>query len=237
MKTFAALVSLSLLTTGAVAAPPKKPVHKPAAAAARDWTQTATFTASEGVLLGNPAAKVKLVEMLSLSCPHCALFEKEAVPKLLAKYVRTGKVSYEVQLALRDPFDLAAGILARCDGPKRFFDLKPALYATQVQWMTKAQSWAQGAPDLEKMNEADAGRELMKGAGLDKIVAANGMTEAHAGQCFNDIPAQQRLSARAQAIWALPGFPGTPGFFVNGKLDTKIRDWATLDAALTAALR
>jgi len=237
LKTLAALALFSLSAAAIAAPPPRRPVPHKAAPAARDWTQVAAFTADDGVLLGNPAAKVKLVEYLSLTCSHCALFEQEAVPKLIAKYVRTGKVSYEVRFALRDPFDLAAVMLARGDGPKRFFQLAPVLYAAQEQWMGQAQTWSNSAPDLSTMKEGDAGRALAKGAGLDAIVTAHGMTAARAGQVFDDVATQQRLSAKAQAIWAMPGFKGTPGFTINGKLNTEIHDWAGIDAALTAASR
>jgi protein-disulfide isomerase len=236
LKKIVACVALFVIAAAAVGVPPKRPAAHPAAVS-RDWTQVVATTPSDGMLIGNPAAKVKLVEMLSLTCSHCALFEREAVPKLLAKYVRTGKVSYEVRFALRDPFDLVAAVLARCDGPKRFFQLAPILYAAQDQWLSQAEAWQATAPDLSTMSEADAGRTLMKGAGLDKIVTANGMSAARAGQCFDDVAAQQRLSAKAQVIWQTPGFKGTPGFLINGKLNTEIHDWAGIDAALTAALR
>ncbi|HEX8580099.1 MAG TPA: thioredoxin domain-containing protein, partial [Allosphingosinicella sp.] len=39
-----------------------------------DWTQTVSATPAGGFLMGNPAAKVKLVEYGSMTCGHCAAF-------------------------------------------------------------------------------------------------------------------------------------------------------------------
>jgi protein-disulfide isomerase len=52
-----------------------------------NWTDVVNAT-SAGYMMGNPNAKVKLVEIGSLSCPHCKVFEQEGVPILRDKYVK-----------------------------------------------------------------------------------------------------------------------------------------------------
>ena len=232
-RLFLKLLALALppFATIAGAAPARHPAPRPPAGP-RDWTQVASRTARGGDLLGNPAAKVKLVEFLSFTCPHCAVFEADAVPKLIDRYVRTGRVSYEVRIALRDQFDLAAAVLARCDGPRRFFALAPVIFADQARWTQQGDSWTRTAPDLGKMSEADAMRALVKGAGLDRLLAEHGLPPARAAQCAGNVADQRLLSTGATAIWAMPGFPGTPAFLVNGTLKPDIHDWAGLDAAL-----
>jgi protein-disulfide isomerase len=220
------LVLLLLLPIAAHAAPPRRP-----APVARDWTQVVVRTADSD-RIGNPNAKVKLVEMLSFTCPHCAAFEAEAVPKLLSKYVKPGLVSYEVRVALRDPLDLAATVAARCDGPARFFQLVPILYRTQNDWAAKGFTWLQSNPDLTHISEPDAGRLALKNSGLDTVLARGGMAPAHAAQCMNNVAEQHALATKAQAMWALPGFSGTPGFLIDGQLRDDIHDWLTIDAAL-----
>ena len=39
-----------------------------------DWSTIVTKTAEGGFVMGNPNAKVKLVEFGSMTCPHCAEF-------------------------------------------------------------------------------------------------------------------------------------------------------------------
>src|ERR1051325_7226246 len=58
------------------------------------WADVVNAT-SAGVMMGNPNAKVKLVEIGSLSCPHCKKFDDEGVPTLIGKYVKSGQVSWE----------------------------------------------------------------------------------------------------------------------------------------------
>jgi protein-disulfide isomerase len=48
-----------------------------------DWTQVVTQTPEGGMLMGNPNAKVKLVEYGSLTCPHCREFDETGVAPLM----------------------------------------------------------------------------------------------------------------------------------------------------------
>ena len=105
----------------------------------RDWTDAVTPTRDGGFMLGNPAAKVKLVEFGSLTCPHCRAFDAEGVPKLLA-YVKTGKVSWEFRNYVRDSFDITAALIARCNGPRSFFPLTRALFNDQPAWEGKIEA-------------------------------------------------------------------------------------------------
>ena len=54
-----------------------------------DWARTVVATGAGGFRMGNPAAKVKLLEYGSLACPHCRHFEEtgsERAAKLLADW-------------------------------------------------------------------------------------------------------------------------------------------------------
>ena len=207
------------------------------AAPAKDWSLVATRTPSGSFVQGNPQARIKLIEYLSLTCPHCAHFEAEATAALAAKYIRPGLVSYEVRIALRDPFDLVAAVLARCSGPRGFFAVLPALYAKQEDWVEKGAAWGQNAPDLQKIKEAERGRLLAGATGLDAFFAAHGLPAARANLCLADVNEQRLLSQRAQQIWDQPGFPGTPAFSIDGVMTPPIGEWSDLDKQLGAALR
>src|SRR4249919_2359055 len=88
-----------------------------------DWTMVVNPTPAGGFMMGNPNAKVKLIEFGSLTCPHCREFDEKGVPTLMSNYVKTGQVSWEFRNYVRDGFDLAASLVARCNGAKTFFPL------------------------------------------------------------------------------------------------------------------
>ena len=46
----------------------------------------------QGTALGSPKAPFTLVEYADLQCPYCGEFSRNALPSLVADYVRTGKV-------------------------------------------------------------------------------------------------------------------------------------------------
>src|ERR1043166_7168182 len=85
------------------------------------WADVVNAT-SAGVMMGNPNAKVKLVEIGSLSCPHCKAFDDEGVPALIEKYVKPGNVSWEFRpYLIHGPIDMAANLIVECNGYKSFF--------------------------------------------------------------------------------------------------------------------
>jgi protein-disulfide isomerase len=131
-RAFAILFAAALLPTAAL---PAKPVTK--GAVKRDWTQTVIVTPEGGFRMGNPAAKVKLVEYGSLACPHCRHFEETGFKPLVQRYVRTGQVSYEFRNFLLNAPDISVSLLTRCAGASNFFAMSGAVIATQPQWQQK----------------------------------------------------------------------------------------------------
>ncbi|MDP9303543.1 MAG: DsbA family protein [Actinomycetota bacterium] len=53
--------------------------------------------AQRGNVLGSPVAPVTMIEYIDLQCPFCAQFETQALPSLISRYVRTGKVKVEAR--------------------------------------------------------------------------------------------------------------------------------------------
>ena len=44
------------------------------------------------IILGSDAAPIKIKIFSSLTCPHCASFHIQVIPKIKKEYVETGKV-------------------------------------------------------------------------------------------------------------------------------------------------
>ncbi len=85
---------------------------------------------SAGPADGVPA----VVEYASVTCPHCAVFDKTVWPKFKAAYVDTGKARYILREFSRNPLDVAAFTLARCNGDDKTWATIELLFATQDKW-------------------------------------------------------------------------------------------------------
>lgn len=207
------------------------------AQAAKDWTRTFSRTPTGAFVMGNPAAKVKLVEYLSMTCSHCAHFTAEALGPLRANYVRTGKVSIEMRHALRDGFDFAASLLARCDGPGPYFAASEAVFAAQPEWGAKASEWAATPAAQAELPTNQRLAAFTQGAGLDALFRKRGMTPIKIAACLANKPEQDRLGAMAREAWETRKIGGTPAFLINGTLVEGVGGWAELEPRIKAALR
>jgi protein-disulfide isomerase len=224
----AAGLMLALLPTTAQAKPATK------SAAARDWTHVFSVTPDGGFRMGNPKAKVAIVEYASLTCPHCRHFAESAMKPLISQYVRTGKASYEFRSYILNGIDQAATLLARCNGPAHFFPTAEQLYTTQPEWVGKVGELPQAEWDkLSALPQSELRFGIAKAGGLLPIAAAHGIPAARAEACLKDDAAAEALTKMAQAATDL-GVQGTPTFFVNGK-QVAAYDWATLEPFLKEA--
>jgi protein-disulfide isomerase len=86
-----------------------------------------------GNVLGKPSAPVTMVEYVDLQCPFCQEFETQAMPTLISRYVRAGKLKVEARpVAIRggDSFrgqsaTIAAGM------QNKLFNFMQLLYINQ----------------------------------------------------------------------------------------------------------
>ena len=185
-----------------------------AATTARDWTQATTRLPSGAYLLGNPAARVKLVEYGSYTCPHCAAFAGESGPVLHDRWIRQGSVSLELRHIIRDSADLAAAVVARCTGPK-FFATSYAIFARQDQWLGRAINFQQtNASRINLYPPLARLRAIADGSGLTDIGRAQGVSDARLDACFADQAAIDRIVAMTASATDVTG---TPTFLLDGK--------------------
>lgn len=200
------------------------------AAAPADWARRVSQTAQGAFVLGNPAAKTRLVEYVSYTCDHCATFVGEASAPLKAR-VASGGTSVEVRHAVRDSIDLAASLLARCTGPSRFFASHEKLFATQAQWFSAGVRYAQAnQAALEKAAPAERLKLLARGAGLPAVV---GLTPVQGDACVADMARHKPVLAMTEEAWRTRSIPGTPYFLVNGQGADGVTSWAALEPRLT----
>lgn len=202
-----------------------------------DWTEQVVATPQGGFLMGNPNAPVKLLEYASLTCPHCSDFSANAAEPLKAKYVKTGQVAWEFRNFVLNPLDVAATLLARCQGPGPFFKLTEQAYAEQEKWI--GQFSATSKPDMDRMAALPQDKQfvaLAKAAGLDQFFRARGLPEAKIEACLSDKAALDAILAIRDRGTKEDKVTGTPSFLINGRPQEGVYDWVGLEAKLREAL-
>lgn len=210
--------------------------HPPAKPAARqDWLHVAGQTAEGAIVIGNPAAKVKLVEYLSLTCPHCAAMSGESMEPLKRDYIARGLVSFEVRHAVRDGYDFVASLLSRCGPRGDYLNAIEALFAAQSEWESKGMA-ASASPDFEAKAPAEKMASVAHAAGFDSFFAKRGMIPRAYAACLADTAAQKQLGQMADNAWNRDKIPGTPAFVINGMPLGSLTSWADLEAKLKANL-
>jgi len=224
----AACVALSLIPAAATSKPAAKPQT------ARDWSRTVTITPEGGFRMGNPAAKVKVVEYGSLACPHCRHFEQTGYKPLVQSYVRVGKVSYEFRNLLISGPDISISLLTRCAGPGKFFAMSDYVFATQPDWEKKVVDMSDAdKAALEAMTDQQRVIRFAELGGMAQMAARYGVTPVRAKQCLADPKGLKQLLDMTQAAID-GGVHRTPTFIVNGKV-TDAGTWEDLEPLIRDA--
>ena len=203
-----------------------------------DWANSVAATPQGGILVGNPAAKVKVTEFASYTCSHCKTFHETGLPALKTKYIAGGNVSIERRSFVRNGPDFSASLLVKCLSPRAATALTGQLFAEQealtrtFMAMTEADNQAIAALPI-----AEQPAKFAQLSGLDKWAAARGVPMAAGQACLRDKAAQQRLLATRNEAMTTYKLQGTPTFVINGTPVAGVFDWASLEPAVQAALK
>ena len=222
---------------GAAASGPVTPVAPPANG---DWSTVVSQTAEGGFLMGNPNAAVKLVEFSSMTCPHCAAFDEEAMKPLTENYVKSGRVSLEFRNFVRDPFDVAASLVARCGGTTSFFGLTRGLLADQSEWIAKIQGADPDAmQQIQSLPPQQQFGEIAKIAGFQDWAAVRGLPPEKTAACLSNQAEVDRLVQMQNDAVSAYDIPGTPSFLLNGelvKIEPGASVWSQVESQIKSAL-
>lgn len=171
----------------------------------------------EDHVLGKADAPITIIEYGSLTCPHCAEFERETLPKIKAAWIDTGKAKLVFRGFPLNGLDLRAQALVHCAPPDKYYPLIDTLYENQ-------RAWALG----------DATKAM---AGLANIGRLGGISEEQFKSCTTDQKILEGIQARGFAAGKDYEVDSTPTFFING---TKMspngaQPYEVFDKALAAA--
>jgi len=148
--------------------------------------------------IGNPDAKVTVIEYASFTCPHCRNFHASVFGRLKSDYIDSGKINCVYREVYFDRFGLWAGMVARCGGPLRYFGISDMLYEQQSEWL------AGGEPPQIVAN-------------LRQIGKVAGLTDEALDTCLNDGNKARALVALYQQNSEADDINSTPSFVINGQ--------------------
>lgn len=208
-------------------------------AATRDWTTNVVVTPEGGYRMGNPDAKVKLVEFASLTCSHCRDFHLESQAVLKNDLVRSGRVSYEFRPFLLNGVDIVATLTAKCAPPQQFFTWADQLYRNHDAWVggfVKAQQDKAAMTRLQALPENQQLSAFASAAGFDAFARLRGLPKARLDQCLADQATFNQLQAQQQAAQDQYQITGTPTFVVNGEKLQGVANWAALEPKIRELL-
>jgi len=150
----------------------------------------------DDMYLGKADAKLTIIEYASLSCPHCAKFEAEVLPRLKSEYIDKGLVRWVYRdYPLNNPAYLAA-VLAHCGSPLRYFGLLGTLYRSQDFWAAQP-------------------RPLVA---LKQIGVSEGIDEKTYDACLADKNLKDKIISRLQEASTKYKIDSTPSFLIRGEL-------------------
>lgn len=148
--------------------------------------------------MGDPDAPVTVIEYASLTCPHCARFSNEILPKIKTQLIDTGRL----RLVFRDyPLDthaLKAAMMARCTDRSKYFNLVEVIFKNQKRWVSSTDPLSN----------------------LKQLGALAGMDSAYIDNCLANSQLQQFILSRMQDARRKYKVEATPTFIFNNGAET-----------------
>jgi len=192
----------------------------------RSQSPLASFTGGESVEIkptdivhGNPNAKVTFVEYASMTCPHCAAFQKDVIPLLNKEYVDTGKVKVIFREFPLDGAARMASAVARCLSGDQFLSFIDLLFKNQMNWIKDFD----GNGQLTREDILEGLTQMGRFAGLsrEKVAACADDQKNLAIVDGNWMEAQTKYNVNS-----------TPTFIINGVSHAGEIPWADLQKIL-----
>jgi protein-disulfide isomerase len=173
--------------------------------------------AADDHTMGNPKAKLVLIEYAAPTCPHCAHFNETVFPQLKQTYIDTGKVYYIFRVFPLHPSDGAAEAMAVCLPKDSYFQFIDLLFRNQKDW-----DWEYQVQDIH--------------GGLVKMGRIAGMSPEQVDSCINNKAVQDHINKVALDGQTRYSISATPTFIINGVAHTDVAEWSAMQAALDAQL-
>jgi len=185
-----------------------------------------------GHRIGNPDAKVKVVEYLSYTCPHCAEFARQGEAPIKLGYLAPGKINVEIRHLVRDPVDLTVGLLVTCGPTARFPGNHTEFLNGQERWIGPLNKHTTAQRQRWTTRGGEGRRAIATDFGFYDIMERRGYRRAEVDRCLSDEAKAQRLAEISAKEWDRPGVDATPSFAINGIVMPGTHTWPALERQL-----
>lgn len=173
----------------------------------------------DDAILGNPDAKVTIIEFSDYQCPFCRRFWTDTLPQLKSQYIDTGKV----RLVYRDfpltfhPMAQPSAEAAECAGDQdKYWQMHDKIFAEQV-----------------KLGDGTVQYTLND---LKRWGGQIGLNTGEFNSCLDSRKHQAEVE-KDFAAGGASGVSGTPSFFVNGKLIVGAQPFAQFQQLIDSELK
>lgn len=153
--------------------------------------------------IGSDKAPVTVAEWFSLTCPHCARFSQQILPKIRTALIDTGKLRYVFKDFPLDQVALTASMVARSLPADRYEPFCSALLASQDRW-----AFARGVNSTDELAKMAALAGMSRSA-FDAAIADQTLKAA--------ILAEQDVGVKTFQV------DSTPTFIFNGPHAKNVR--------------
>ncbi len=106
-------------------------------------------------VLGQENAPVTIIEYASMTCSHCAAFNKDVLPEIKKRLIDTGKAKLIYRDFPLDNIALRASMMTRCAPADKYFNLVEVVFNNQERW-AHAQDPIEGLARLGILAGVDA---------------------------------------------------------------------------------
>jgi protein-disulfide isomerase len=167
--------------------------------------------------MGDPKAKVVVIEYASPTCPVCANFMMTMLPTIKRDYIDKGKIFWVYRTFLRGPDDGSAEKLARCMPKVKYMSFTDTLFQNQSKW-----DYEFGIPSPDGVHAA-----------LLQLASEAGMSSADADKCLASTSEEAAINKVGEDGVAKYQVAATPTFVINGTPVVGFEDiYPRLDAAV-----
>ncbi len=167
-------------------------------------------------VLGNPSAKVAIVEYGDFQCPFCGRFFQTTEHEIINNYVKSGKAVFVWRdFAFLGPESFRSAEAARCAGEQdKFWEYHDYLFTHQ----------------------GGENEGVFSDANLKSFAGKIGLNTSSFNSCFDSQKYKKAVEASSEEGKSV-GVNGTPATFINGKLISGAQPYDVFKQAIEEKLK